>query len=583
MAKIRFSNHSLQPHLLPPVIGSLFHGGMRSMQTLRRLANVFHLLIYLFVQLLIYPFAEAQEPAVSSGSIVISEVMWMGSDLSTADEWVELASLSDQSGNAASLSGWTLVSVKEGVEQILVRFSSGASIAPGGFAVVSNYPESQSRLTVIPLATSTSFSLPNTKLLLRLYDDLHILRDEVDDGIGNPFAGINTSAQKASMERIDVHAPGTLASNWKSATRSIGFDAVPFTLFGSPGSGPSPSSTSSSFSSSASLASFVSSFSTSSFSSSSDVSAASSSPSSVAGPPAIVINEVMPNPVGSDDGEWLELLNMESGSVSTLGLSLSMSGGTVRSLPEIELPPGVPVMLSKAVSQLSLTNAGGTVVLRQGSLVLDVFFYPSVPEGVSFGRYGGMARSLCMPTPGSANSGSGSVVAIDVQSGMPSGDTVTLNLALRPVTGSIEGATCRWEYPDGYVNESCNPPTHSVQSFGAGDVRLYYTDYCGNTMEQSLPVFVAKKPKKMVEESDNSILPFSCMPSTFTGALITEVFPNPEGDEEEGEWIEVRNVSGRDLPGGPWKMHPAPGSILASCASPWMSSCSFHGPRRRSP
>ena len=68
------------------------------------------LLNYLFVHLLPSSTAFAQEaPIAASVNVVISEVMWMGSDLSTADEWVELAAFSDGAAAPASLSGWTLV------------------------------------------------------------------------------------------------------------------------------------------------------------------------------------------------------------------------------------------------------------------------------------------------------------------------------------------------------------------------------------------------------------------------------------------------------------------------------------------
>ncbi len=491
-------------------------------------------------------------------NVVISEVMWMGSDVSTADEWVELAAFSDDTSEPASLSGWTLVSVKDGAEQIIVRFASGAFIASGGFAVIGNYPETQSRLLAAPFATSTSMSLPNTKLLLRLYDGRHMLRDEVDDGVGNPFAGTNTSAAKASMERIDVRAPGNIASNWRSATVSTGFDATTFALFGTPGSGFSTSVSSSSVSVASMSGSSVSSVLSSVVSSAESSVSSAHSPSPF--PPPLRINEVMPNPLGSDDAEWIEIINMGSGSVSTAGITVSMSGSTTRALPLVDLLPGIPRLVPKNESKLSLTNAGGVVVLKQGDIVLDFLVYPMLPEGVSFGRGSdGILRSLCDPTPGAPNSSSGSVFAIDVQSGMPTGESVTLNLALRSVSGSMDGAVCRWEYPDGYVSETCNPPSHALQSFGAGDITLSFTDYCGNTMVQSLPVFVTKKPKKIEEESTNSILPFSCMPSAFTGALITEVLPNPDGDEEQGEWIEMRNVSGRDLPLCGWSIEDASG------------------------
>jgi len=512
-----------------------------------------------------------QESTQPSGtvSIVISEVMWMGTDLSTADEWIELAAFSDDSsqGGSATMSGWTLVSVRDGVEQTLYRFGIQAQMAVGEYAVVSNYPESQSRLSISPLAVSTGMSLPNTKLLLRLYDASHGLRDEVDDGVGNPFAGVNTSTQKASMERIDVRAPGNLAANWRTSAISVGFDAVPFALFGSPGSpgslgisSASPSSSSSMQSSASSVSSFGLTASASSDSSSSSSSSVSLYSGSSSAPPAIFINEVMPNPAGSDDSEWIELMNEGADSASTAGLSVSMSGSTSHPLPSYTIDPGGVLLLTKEITHLTLTNAGGSVFLKQGTGILDSLSYSSVPEGISVGRSADAGiRPLCVPTPGSPNTSSGARVAIDVQSGAPVGTAVTLNLALRTLTGSSIGGTCHWEYPDGYESDSCNPPSHSLNSTGAGEIRLTFTDYCGTTMIQSLPVFVSKKPKKIEEEGTQWAQGFSCMPSAFTGALVTELFPNPAGDEATQEWIEVRNVSGHDLPLCGWVIADASG------------------------
>ena len=60
--------------------------------------------------------------------------------------------------------------------------------------------------------------------------------DQVDDGVGAPFAGANPSGTgaKASMERIDLLASGSLETNWRTATTSVGFD-VGTHVFGTPG------------------------------------------------------------------------------------------------------------------------------------------------------------------------------------------------------------------------------------------------------------------------------------------------------------------------------------------------------------
>ena len=198
--------------------------------------------------------------------VVISEVMWMGSDLSTADEWVELTGVDDGAASfPLSLSGWTL-RVQSGTgENVLARFGGDVGIQSGQYLLVSNYPAAASRLVVDPALSTTAMMLPNTKLLLRLYDGHGTLVDEVDDGVGVPFAGANPSGggPQASMERISLLGAGNAKENWQTALRTLGFDpGAP--IFGTPGfprlvETPSPSSSFFSFSSLGSSLSSISS------------------------------------------------------------------------------------------------------------------------------------------------------------------------------------------------------------------------------------------------------------------------------------------------------------------------------------
>ena len=82
-------------------------------------------------------------------------------------------------------------------------------------------------------------SLPNTKLLLQLYDgDPQAggqLIDVADDGRGAPFAG--DSASKSAMVRIAFDQPGDQPESWATATEQSGWDAGASEL-GTPGSIP---------------------------------------------------------------------------------------------------------------------------------------------------------------------------------------------------------------------------------------------------------------------------------------------------------------------------------------------------------
>lgn len=203
----------------------------------------------------------------------------MGSDLSTSDEWVEIV---NTTGSGTDVAGWTLQYVNSsGVDTTILTLPEGSHLGAHEVAIIAKLQASSSRLLDEPRFVTTSMSLLNTKLLLRLRDSAGNLIDAVDDGIGTPFAGDNPSGgTKASMERIDLAKPGTDAENWRTALVTSGFDPGA-NVFGSPGSiegfGAIASSASTDVSpSSASLSSVSSISSISSIPSPSSVSSASS-------------------------------------------------------------------------------------------------------------------------------------------------------------------------------------------------------------------------------------------------------------------------------------------------------------------
>lgn len=196
-------------------------------------------------------------PGVARAQVVMSEVMWAGSDQSTADEWIELHNASDKD---IDLSGWAIQYLaSSGSEETMLMLPEGALLSPGGFFVIANNVAADSRLASEPDFVTSAVSLPNTKLLLKVRNPVGDIVDIVDDGTGSPFAGSNADP-KASMERLDPLALGTEASNWATAVSGEGFDEGS-SLLGSPGL---PNSVRGSVSSSSSLSSSSSSSSSSS-------------------------------------------------------------------------------------------------------------------------------------------------------------------------------------------------------------------------------------------------------------------------------------------------------------------------------
>ena len=182
-------------------------------------------------------FTLAAPLAAQPGPVVISELMWPGSTASSADEWIELYNPSDAT---VDLAGWTLTLRSGDEDKVMLVLDAGA-ISPGQTFLIANYAadHKKSLLAVQPQFVDAAVSLPNTKLLLHLYDgDPQVggqLIDVADDGRGAPFAG--DSASKSAMVRIAFDQPGDQSESWATATEQSGWDSGASEL-GTPGSIP---------------------------------------------------------------------------------------------------------------------------------------------------------------------------------------------------------------------------------------------------------------------------------------------------------------------------------------------------------
>jgi len=160
--------------------------------------------------------------------------MWMGSPVSTADEWIELCNRSE---DPVELSGWTITRQLEDREVIMLHLAEG-ELAPGAVYLIANYPadDARSALATPPDQVDPAVSLPNTKLHLRLYDgDPEAgarLVDAADDGSGAPLAG--DPQQKKSMVRRLFDTDGTLPISWATAEDHSGWDEG-LEVMGTPG------------------------------------------------------------------------------------------------------------------------------------------------------------------------------------------------------------------------------------------------------------------------------------------------------------------------------------------------------------
>lgn len=456
-----------------------------------------------------------QASAQALPHVVISEVAWMGSDLRTSDEWIELARVG--TGAAMSLSGWTLTSLNAaGEEAVLVRFQSGALIGSGQHLVVSGFPADRSRLAAEPWMTVSGMSVANTKLLLRLRTATGMLADSIDDGVGAPFAGLNNVTDTtgalgpnrrvwASMERIDLTASGGLKANWRSAATFAGFDdGAP--LFGTPGfaNGTGPS-----------------------------------------------IDTFAPIDA-SDVRAWVE-----SGSILVLwkpSTSLDVASQVLRiGTGSIAFSP------TATGAKLYSTNTGAKLRLQaidmRGNISTGstISFQPSSKPNSSSSQE--VSSSVSSLSSSSAISSAPACPAFDAQIAIQSGHPVatgkvTINVQAVSTGTPIMKLRCTFDYDDGFVSESCNPPSHTFDDAGSYDITVVVEDSCGTTLTRSLNIQVLPSTNDDEEDSEKEADDAPACSAGISPAnlpVLSEFLPDPDGDDAKEEWIELQNPFDKPL------------------------------------
>jgi hypothetical protein len=168
----------------------------------------------------VFEIAVAEEIKVSEGDVLINELMWAGSEMSTADEFIELK---NTTGKTIDISGWKIVNYSGDV----LTIPNSRAISPGGYFLISNYDEENSIINVKPDFVSTAVSLSNDHLRISLYKgDINLESNLVDvagDG-KTPFAGDKGSIKK-SMERNGEISDVQLKTSWHTCFKSLNLDA----------------------------------------------------------------------------------------------------------------------------------------------------------------------------------------------------------------------------------------------------------------------------------------------------------------------------------------------------------------------
>jgi hypothetical protein len=362
--------------------------------------------------------------------IVINEVAWAGTIVSSTDEWIELynpgsASIDLSAGWHLDIVGTTTVGIDLGVSgstptltptsaaTTCVIGGASATIPAGGYFLLERGDDN----TVCDIAADQIFntSLPNSGIILRLYDPFGTLVDTANNDGGSWPAGHDTSKPPyyCSMERAAANAPDTNAG-WftndnihRNGHDANGIDGGP--ICGTPKNKnwaysvtatPTPSSTIIRTPSKTIVRT--------------KTRTPTRTPFKIS---SVIINEFLAQPRSdwNRDGkvdvgdQFIEIKNLSTDSVSLSGYTLDdqNGGSSPFSLPSTSIEPGARLVYYASETNILLSTGGDSVRLFKSGAISDAYTYGVVqtpdqswcrlPDGSYLWKFG------CEPTPQESN------------------------------------------------------------------------------------------------------------------------------------------------------------------------------------
>ena len=319
-------------------------------------------------------FIASATQAANPLDVVINEIAWMGTVNLANDEWIELYNNAE---SPISLDGWQLVA-QDGTPKI----NLSGTIPANGFYLLERTDD-----TTVPNILSDQIytgALGNSGENLKLYDSSNNVIDGVDCSAGW-LAGLGKPEYK-TMERINPLVSGSDSSNWQTSQN--------------PGGTPKTEN---------SKQNQESRITNQAIKQAEDIPLLIPPPASLEArkyPLGVVINEILPFPVGPDaEEEWIEVFNQNNFEVDLSGWQIADTAGKTYTLPVgTKISAQGFLVLPRPTTKITLNNdEDGLSLIQPNGNILDSVNYQKAPQGQSYNRTeGGWVWSSTL-TPGSAN------------------------------------------------------------------------------------------------------------------------------------------------------------------------------------
>lgn len=278
--------------------------------------------------------------------------------------------------------------------------------------------------------------------------------------------------------------------------------------------------------------------------------------------PNIVINEILPDPAGSDDNEWIELKNIGNSNVDLNSWSIKDESGktyifSADDFDNLILNAGNYFVLERSISDISLNNSNEKLYLfnSRGEKVFEVS-YGSSKEDYSYSRFDDGWFWTPVLTKAENNQKEDSIrpnAKIDILSSDYFVDKEIQFTAINSTDPSESNLSYKW-YVGSTMKSIERDFNIDFSTKGVKTIKLIVSNGLGIQDEESIDVNVLDKPKESssVENvSDTNSTNSECVSGK--EIIINEILPNPNDNDEE--FIELYNPNSGSINLSGWKLN----------------------------
>ncbi|MFA6308095.1 MAG: lamin tail domain-containing protein [Patescibacteria group bacterium] len=277
----------------------------------------------------------------------------------------------------------------------------------------------------------------------------------------------------------------------------------------------------------------------------------------------LIINELLPNPLGSDDNEWIELYNSGDESLNLDGLKIKDNATRVFILDvdsglSLALAAHSYLVIPKSLSGISLNNSNGDGVFimdPDNNLIDSVVYNDIAIEGRSYARSENYFVWSKTATPGANNQilvNQAPVAQISIaETDFIVGEKISFS-ASASYDPDGEDLDYLWEFGDDQTSAK-ESIKHSFDKLGTYTVCLTVTDLEGDDDKTEFVLDIKQDKAVSTAETTASKVENIIVDLAEDDLIISEFMPNPLGSDE-GEWIELYNSSDQAIDLYAWQI-----------------------------